>query len=81
MRGERMHVNYDKDPSLREDKVDIHYREETEQIEVIRSFFSSLQSIAGRRKKRYACSIRAVSFIWKWLTASCLHIRRAKCIR
>lgn len=46
-----MHVNYDKDPSLREDRVDIHYREETEQIEVIRNFFSSLQSIAGRREE------------------------------
>lgn len=44
-----MQVNYDKDSSLREDRVDIHYREETEQIEVIRNFFSSIQSITGRR--------------------------------
>lgn len=45
-----MHVNYDKDPSLQEDRVDIHYREETEQIEVIRNFFSTMQSITGKKE-------------------------------
>lgn len=45
-----MRVNYSRDSSLREDRVDIHYREETEQIEVIRNFFSSMQNIMGRRE-------------------------------
>ncbi len=44
-----MRVNYNKDISLQEDKVDIHYREENEQLEIIRNFFSSLQSITGKK--------------------------------
>lgn len=42
-------VSYNRDSSLREDRVDIHYREESEQIEIIRNFFSTLQSITGKR--------------------------------
>lgn len=45
-----MRVSYSRDSSLQEDRVDIHYREETEQIEVIRNFFSSMQSITGKRE-------------------------------
>ena len=44
-----MKIRYRRDSSLREDTVDIQYREENEQIEVIRNFFSSLQSITGKR--------------------------------
>ncbi|MCM1122634.1 MAG: LytTR family transcriptional regulator DNA-binding domain-containing protein [Eubacterium sp.] len=44
-----MKIRYKRDSSLREDTVDIQYREENEQIEVIRNFFSSLQSITGKR--------------------------------
>ncbi len=45
-----MRVSYLKDASLPEDKVEIQYREETERIEVIRNFFSSMQSIMGRKE-------------------------------
>lgn len=45
-----MRVNFNRDSSLREERVDIHYREETERIEVIRNFFSSLQSITGKKE-------------------------------
>lgn len=44
-----MKVNYNRDPLLQEDRVDVNYREESEQIEIIRNFFSSLQSIIGKR--------------------------------
>lgn len=44
-----MKVSYNKDSSLQENRVDIHYREENEQLEIIRNFFSSLQSIAGKK--------------------------------
>ncbi|MDE6608482.1 MAG: LytTR family transcriptional regulator DNA-binding domain-containing protein [Lachnospiraceae bacterium] len=47
--GVNVRVNYNKDISLQEDKVDIHYREENEQLEIIRNFFSSLQSITGKK--------------------------------
>lgn len=45
-----MRISYMKDVSLPEDRVDIRYREENEQIEVIRNFFSSMQSITGRKE-------------------------------
>lgn len=45
-----MKVNYKRDSSLKEDQVDICYREESEQIEIIRNFFSSLQSITGKKE-------------------------------
>ena len=44
-----MKVSYNKDSSLQENRVDIHYWEENEQLEIIRNFFSSLQSIAGKK--------------------------------
>ena len=44
-----MRVNYYNDSSLSEDRIDVHYREENEQTEIIRNFFSSLQSIMGRK--------------------------------
>ncbi|MCH5263451.1 MAG: LytTR family transcriptional regulator DNA-binding domain-containing protein [Lachnospiraceae bacterium] len=44
-----MKVNYNRDPLLHEDRVDVSYREESEQIEIIRNFFSSLQSIMGKK--------------------------------
>ena len=44
-----MKVNYNRDSSLKEDRIDVCYREENEQIEIIRNFFSSLQSITGRK--------------------------------
>ena len=44
-----MRVSYNKNPSLQEDRVDIYYREENEQLEIIRNFFSSLQSIVGKK--------------------------------
>ncbi|MDE6387286.1 MAG: LytTR family transcriptional regulator DNA-binding domain-containing protein [Lachnospiraceae bacterium] len=45
-----MRVSYNRDSSLQEDRVDIQYREESEQIEIIRNFFSSMQSITGRKE-------------------------------
>ena len=45
-----MRVNYIRDSSLNEDRIDIYYREENEQIEIIRNFFSSMHSIAGRKE-------------------------------
>lgn len=44
-----MRVSYNRDPSLQEDRADIHYREDCDQIEIIRNFFSSLQSITGKK--------------------------------
>ena len=44
-----MRVSYNQNTSLQEDRVDIYYREENEQLEIIRSFFSSLQSIVGKK--------------------------------
>lgn len=45
-----MKVRYYREPALREDYVEVHYQEETERIETVRSFFSSLQSITGKRE-------------------------------
>lgn len=44
-----MKIHYLKEPSLKEDHVDVHYREENEAVEVIRNFFLSFHSIMGRR--------------------------------
>ena len=44
-----MRVNYNRDSSLSEERIDVYYREENEQIEIIRNFFSSLQSVTGRK--------------------------------
>ena len=43
-----MKIQYWKDPSLKEDCVDVHYRQETETIDVIREFFDSFNSIMGK---------------------------------
>lgn len=45
-----MRVNYNRDPSLKEDRIDICYKEEDERIEIIRNFFFSLQSITGKKE-------------------------------
>lgn len=45
----KVRISYSQDASLREDRVEVCYREENEQIEIIRNFFSSLQSITGRK--------------------------------
>lgn len=45
-----MKVQYQRNPSLQEDYVDVHYREETETIDMIREFFSSFNSIMGRKE-------------------------------
>lgn len=42
-------VSYHKDALLKEDRVEVSYREENGQIEIIRNFLSSMQSITGRR--------------------------------
>ncbi|MDO4303032.1 MAG: LytTR family DNA-binding domain-containing protein [Bacillota bacterium] len=45
-----MKIQYWKDPSLEEDHIDVHYRQETETIDVIREFFSSFNSIMGKKE-------------------------------
>lgn len=45
-----MRVFYNRDPSLKEDRIDICYKEEDERIEIIRNFFFSLQSITGKKE-------------------------------
>lgn len=44
-----MKVQYIKEPLLKEDYVDVHYREETESIALIKNFFLSLHSIIGKK--------------------------------
>lgn len=44
-----MKINYWKEPSLEEDRVDVHYRQDSEAINVIRNFFLSFQSILGKK--------------------------------
>lgn len=44
-----MKVHYLKEPLLKEDYIDVHYREESESIEVIRNFFLSFQYIVGKK--------------------------------
>ena len=39
--GDVVKVSYNRDSTLREDRVDVHYREESAQIEIIRNFFTS----------------------------------------
>lgn len=48
-RGGEVRVSYHEDASLEEDRIDVCYREENEQIEIIRNFFSTMQSITGRK--------------------------------
>lgn len=42
-----MKIQYQKEPSLKEDYVEVHYREESEKIKTIRDFFDAFQSITG----------------------------------
>lgn len=44
-----MKVQYLEEDSLEEDYVDVHYRRESETIELIKEFFLSFQSICGRK--------------------------------
>lgn len=44
-----MKIQYYKEPALKEDYVDVHFREETETIGMIRDFFSSFGSIMGKK--------------------------------
>ncbi len=44
-----MKIQYYKEPGLREDYVDVHFREETEKLGMIRDFFSSFGSIIGKK--------------------------------
>ncbi len=45
-----MKIHYFKNPSLEEERVEVHYRQESEEIEVIRDFFTSLYSIMGKKE-------------------------------
>lgn len=46
-----MKVQYYNEPALREDYVDVHYREETEEIGMVRNFFSSFGGIMGKKEQ------------------------------
>lgn len=46
-----MKIRYERNASLKEDYVEVHYREESEKIEVIRNFFSSFQSVTGKKEE------------------------------
>ena len=48
-RRRRMKIYYIKESSLKEEHVDVHYRQDSETIEVIRNFFSSLECITGKK--------------------------------
>lgn len=56
-----MKVQYYQEASLKEDYAAVHFREETEEIRAVRSFFSSFNSIMGKKEdgiyKLYPCSI------------------------
>ena len=45
-----MKIQYYNDPALEEDYVDVHFREETEKIGIIRNFFSSFEGIMGKKE-------------------------------
>lgn len=49
--GIKLKIQYYKEPSISEDYVEVHYREENERMEVIRDFFSAFQSITGKTEK------------------------------
>lgn len=44
-----MKIHYLKEPALSEDHVEIHYRQESETINLIRNFFLSFHSIIGKK--------------------------------
>lgn len=74
-----MKIQYYKEPALKEDHVDVHFREETEKIGIIRDFFSSFEGIMGKRKMFFTNFIQAVFIIWKLWTGNFLLIRKKKC--
>ena len=45
-----MKILYYKEPALKEDHVDVHFREETEKIGIIWDFFSSFEGIMGKKE-------------------------------
>lgn len=45
-----MKVQYRQEPSLEEDYVEVHFREESEKIKAIRDFFTAFQSITGKKE-------------------------------
>lgn len=45
-----MKIQYYKEPALKEDHVEVHFREETEKIGIIRDFFSSFEGIMGKKE-------------------------------
>lgn len=45
-----MKIQYYKEPALKEDYVDVHFREETEMTGIIRDFFSSFECIMGKKE-------------------------------
>ncbi|MDE5865185.1 MAG: LytTR family transcriptional regulator DNA-binding domain-containing protein [Lachnospiraceae bacterium] len=45
-----MKIQYQNDPSLKEDYIEVHFREETERIKTIRDFFDAFQSITGKKE-------------------------------
>ena len=44
-----MKIHYLKEPALNEDYAEIHYRQESETIDLIRNFFLSFHSIIGKK--------------------------------
>lgn len=49
-RNTPMKIQYYREASLKEDYVEVHFREETEKIQTVRSFFSSFKSIMGKKE-------------------------------
>ena len=45
-----MKIQFQKEPFLTEDYVEVHFREESEGIKTIRDFFTAFQSITGRKE-------------------------------
>lgn len=45
-----MKIQYYQEPALQEAYVNVHFREETEEIGIIRDFFSSFEGIMGKKE-------------------------------
>lgn len=45
-----MKIQFQREPFLKEDYVEVHYREESEGIKTIRDFFTAFQSITGKKE-------------------------------
>lgn len=61
-----MKVQYLKEPLLKEDYVDVHYREETEPIALVKDFFNPCTVSSEKRMTACKNCIPAVSTTWKW---------------